>query len=159
MAHVEATLEGVGAIWKSGQHIIDVTLQLGQNDKGNTVELTLADPGNAIANKLINHSLRTGGIVGLPEPPTAVTADTSTNGTPTSSMPTPVGALAWEKAIVQGCIRYGVTDKNQIAYILATAQAETTMGANLVELTSGQQYEGRKDLGNINSGDGVRYKG
>jgi putative chitinase len=27
------------------------------------------------------------------------------------------------------------------------------------ELTSGQQYEGRKDLGNIEPGDGPRYKG
>ncbi len=158
MAHVEATLEGVNAIWKSGQHIIDVTLQLGQNDRGNTVEITLADPGNLIANKLINHSLRTGGIVGLPEPPSASTSG-STNDAPASTMPTPVGASAWEKAIVQGCIRYGVTDHNQIAYILATAQAETTMGANLTELSSGQQYEGRRDLGNVNPGDGVKYKG
>ena len=68
MKYVEATLEGVGAIWSSEVQIIDVAINLGQNDKSNSCEITLADPDNAIAARLINHSLRTGGIVPLEKP-------------------------------------------------------------------------------------------
>ncbi|CDM67183.1 RHS repeat-associated core domain-containing protein [Pyrinomonas methylaliphatogenes] len=54
--------------------------------------------------------------------------------------------------------RQGLTAA-QIAYVLATAQHETDQGRTLTEYASGRAYEGRKDLGNTQPGDGPRYKG
>lgn len=57
------------------------------------------------------------------------------------------------------CQRQGVTDKNQVAYILATAVHESGAGKHMTEFASGQAYEGRASLGNTQSGDGPRFKG
>ena len=131
MKYVEATLEGVGATWSSEVQIIDVAINLGQNDKSNSCEITLADPDNAIAARLINHSLRNGGIVPLEKPEVSQNAAQGESTATSTNTPTPTSAAGWEKLIVQGCIKYGVTNHNQIAYVLATAQVETSMGANL----------------------------
>lgn len=53
----------------------------------------------------------------------------------------------------------GITDLGQIAYILATAQHESHLGRWMEELASGDAYEGRRDLGNTQPGDGRRFKG
>lgn len=45
------------------------------------------------------------------------------------------------------------------AYILATAHHETMRWKKLEEMASGAAYEGRKDLGNTQKGDGQRFKG
>ncbi|NOT62520.1 MAG: hypothetical protein HOP19_20130 [Acidobacteria bacterium] len=47
----------------------------------------------------------------------------------------------------------------EIAYILGTAQHESGLGRLMTEIASGSAYEGRRDLGNVNKGDGVRFKG
>ena len=61
--------------------------------------------------------------------------------------------------ILAECQKQGVTDKAQIAYILATTVHESGAGAYMEEFASGSAYEGRRDLGNTQSGDGVRFKG
>lgn len=61
--------------------------------------------------------------------------------------------------ILGECQKQGVTDKAQIAYILATTVHESGAGKYMEEIASGSAYEGRSDLGNTQSGDGVRYKG
>ncbi len=61
--------------------------------------------------------------------------------------------------ILGECQKQGVTDKAQIAYILATTVHESGAGKYMEEIASGSAYEGRSDLGNKQSGDGVRYKG
>ena len=61
--------------------------------------------------------------------------------------------------IVQEAQRQGVTNKAQLAYILATATHESGAGAFMEEFASGRAYEGRGDLGNNQRGDGVRFKG
>ena len=54
----------------------------------------------------------------------------------------------------------GLTDVRHIAYLLATVKHECAdRWQPIAEFASGQQYEGRRDLGNIRSGDGPRYKG
>lgn len=61
--------------------------------------------------------------------------------------------------ILAECQRQGVTDRAQIAYILATACHESNAGGAMTEFASGNAYEGRRSLGNCYSGDGVRFKG
>lgn len=48
---------------------------------------------------------------------------------------------------------------NQVAYIIATAEHESKLGLWMEELASGRDYEGRRDLGNVQIGDGVKFKG
>jgi len=62
-------------------------------------------------------------------------------------------------AIEQGCIRYGLTSPPEKAHFLAQVAHESGSGKWLREIASGRAYEGRKDLGNVQVGDGVRYKG
>lgn len=47
----------------------------------------------------------------------------------------------------------------QAAYIFATAHHESDKWKTLTEYASGKAYEGRKDLGNTQKGDGQKYKG
>lgn len=55
--------------------------------------------------------------------------------------------------------RYGINSPLRTAHFLAQAAEETDGFKTLVEYASGKAYEGRKDLGNTQSGDGVRFKG
>jgi putative chitinase len=57
------------------------------------------------------------------------------------------------------CQRFKINSKARLTAFLAQIGHESA-GLNYVEeLASGKAYEGRKDLGNIFSGDGVRFKG
>ena len=62
-------------------------------------------------------------------------------------------------AIVAESQKQGITNKAQLAYILATTVHESAAGKYMEELADGSAYEGRSDLGNSQAGDGVRYKG
>lgn len=65
--------------------------------------------------------------------------------------------------ILKECQKYNITDKAQIAYILATAEHESNLGKRMTEEwgpTKEQlRYEGKKDLDNNQAGDGFRYRG
>lgn len=61
--------------------------------------------------------------------------------------------------ILAECQNQGVTDKAQIAYILATTVHESGAGAHMTEFASGNAYNGRSSLGNTQPGDGPRFKG
>jgi peptidoglycan hydrolase-like protein with peptidoglycan-binding domain/predicted chitinase len=61
--------------------------------------------------------------------------------------------------LFKACDTFGVTDTNQIAYILATVEHESMLGQWMEEFASGQAYEWRADLGNNQWGDGPRFKG
>jgi putative chitinase len=54
---------------------------------------------------------------------------------------------------------FGIDTKEEMRHFLAQAAHETDSFNTLTEYASGRAYEGRKDLGNINPGDGVKYKG
>jgi predicted chitinase len=62
-------------------------------------------------------------------------------------------------AVIETCQRWGITSKLQVAAFLAQVGAETGAFRFLEEIASGDAYEGRKDLGNTQPGDGRRYKG
>jgi putative chitinase len=67
-------------------------------------------------------------------------------------------------AAVGGCCtdtldKYAINTKLRIAHFLAQACHESDGFCTTVEYASGNEYEGRRDLGNVNPGDGPRYKG
>jgi hypothetical protein len=54
----------------------------------------------------------------------------------------------------------GILDDMTLIGALATCRVEVGKGYTPIpEIASGQAYEGRKDLGNTQPGDGVKYKG
>lgn len=55
--------------------------------------------------------------------------------------------------------QYSITSKERIAAFLSQINVETSSLQFVTELSSGNQYEGRPDLGNTSTGDGRRYKG
>ncbi len=67
--------------------------------------------------------------------------------------------LASFQALMAACVAAGITSINHLAYVLATAHHESCLGNWMEEFASGEDYEGRRDLGNTQSGDGVRFKG
>ncbi len=54
---------------------------------------------------------------------------------------------------------YDVNTKLRMAHFLAQASHESAHFRTLQEYATGEAYEGRKDLGNTQPGDGKRYKG
>jgi putative chitinase len=54
---------------------------------------------------------------------------------------------------------YEVNTYLRVCHFLAQAAHEAASFRTLEEYASGAAYEGRKDLGNVKKGDGVRYKG
>jgi putative chitinase len=55
--------------------------------------------------------------------------------------------------------KYEINTPLRVKHFLGQASHETDGFATLTEYASGRAYEGRKDLGNLSAGDGVRYKG
>jgi putative chitinase len=56
-------------------------------------------------------------------------------------------------------LTYGITTPKRQAAFLAQIAHESGSLAYVREIASGQAYEGRSDLGNVEPGDGVRFKG
>jgi putative chitinase len=54
---------------------------------------------------------------------------------------------------------YAINTPLRIAHFLGQTCHESAGFRTTEEFASGEAYEGRKDLGNVNPGDGVRYKG
>jgi putative chitinase len=57
------------------------------------------------------------------------------------------------------CPAYGIDTAQEYAHFLAQACHETDHFRTLREYASGTAYEGRKDLGNTQLGDGKRFRG
>jgi len=55
--------------------------------------------------------------------------------------------------------KYEVNNFWRVSHFISQSAHESASFRTLEEYASGAAYEGRKDLGNVNSGDGVRYKG
>lgn len=55
--------------------------------------------------------------------------------------------------------KYNINNYLRVCHFLAQAAHESASFRTLEEFASGSAYEGRKDLGNVNPGDGKRYKG
>ncbi|NIK67947.1 hypothetical protein [Paenibacillus sp. BK720] len=55
--------------------------------------------------------------------------------------------------------RFGINTWARIAHFMSQTGLESGLGKYTRELASGQAYENRRDLGNIQPGDGPRFKG
>ena len=64
-----------------------------------------------------------------------------------------------ESALIQAMNNAGITNKNERAIFLAQMAHESGNFRYDEEIHDGSDYEGRKDLGNTQPGDGKRYKG
>lgn len=65
---------------------------------------------------------------------------------------------AYLKELNNLCPKYGIVGIELAAFVAQTAH-ESGGFHYLKEIASGAAYEGRRDLGNVNKGDGVRFKG
>ena len=85
----------------------------------------------------------------------------------TAEMLRKIAGAPTNKGVVDGVVKYlpEVIQKYEIntplrlAHFLSQIAWESDHFRTLQEYASGQAYEGRRDLGNVNRGDGVRYKG
>jgi putative chitinase len=63
------------------------------------------------------------------------------------------------KYLPEALDQYGINTDLRLAHFLAQICHESDHFRTLEEYASGRAYEGRRDLGNMKRGDGVRYKG
>lgn len=61
--------------------------------------------------------------------------------------------------VIETCDRFSINTPSRILNFLAHVGHESGGLFYTEELASGSAYEGRKDLGNIQKGDGVKFKG
>lgn len=82
-------------------------------------------------------------------------------GTPmsTETVAWMLGAGLYSKPLEDACIRFGIVSELSKAHFLAQVAHESAGFRTATEYASGKAYEGRRDLGNVKPGDGVRYKG
>jgi putative chitinase len=68
--------------------------------------------------------------------------------------------IRWRPFINWAMQQYDIhTTKERVAMFLAQIGHESGRLRHVLEIASGEAYEGRKDLGNTEPGDGVRFKG
>lgn len=81
---LSARIEGIMQFFDKGSSLLDVSVVLGQQSMSSTCAVVVADPEGAIADKLITHSLTTGGIPVLRDPtqaqPATATQSPTTGG-------------------------------------------------------------------------------
>ena len=94
--------------------------------------------------------------------PTTVQGSNQTEQSPSTTKegavskgPTPVPP----PELVKAMRRYGITSPKERAHFLAQCAHESGGFRWKKEFASGKAYEGRKDLGNTQPGDGVKFKG
>jgi predicted chitinase len=105
-----------------------------------------------------NTDVRTTAPVDGPSKPTGEGGAPPVNNAPIAK-PLSKNAAANEQYLQSVLINGGVTDPIKLAAWMAQCKIESAGFRALREYASGSEYEGRKDLGNTQPGDGVRYKG
>lgn len=70
-----------------------------------------------------------------------------------------MGAGVYAKPLEDTCIEYGIVTALQKSHFLGQVAHESDSFRTAREYASGAAYEGRKDLGNTQPGDGKRFRG
>jgi predicted chitinase len=87
----------------------------------------------------------------------------STGSSPVNSSPVAVplskSAAANEQYLQAVLVNSGITSPIKLAAWMAQCKVESAGFRALKEFASGAEYEGRADLGNTQTGDGIRFKG
>jgi putative chitinase len=66
----------------------------------------------------------------------------------------------WEISELNQCLKkFNITTPTRIEHFLAQTAHESGGGRYVKEIASGEDYNGREDLGNTQPGDGPKYKG
>jgi putative chitinase len=71
----------------------------------------------------------------------------------------PRAADTWIGPVSSACHEWDINNGRRVAAFLAQIGHESACFAYVRELASGAAYEGRADLGNVQKGDGVKFKG
>lgn len=71
----------------------------------------------------------------------------------------PENILKFGPKLIEAMVKYEIDTPRRQAVFLAQLAHESGSFRYVEELASGEAYEGRADLGNIQPGDGVRFKG
>lgn len=77
----------------------------------------------------------------------------------TETVAAAMGAGKYAQALEEACIRFGIVTALEKAHFLAQVAHESDGFNTATEYATGAAYEGRKDLGNTQLGDGKRFKG
>jgi putative chitinase len=149
-------------IGSNGDVVKQIQLKLGITSDGNF------GPGTekSVKEWQTKHGLTPDGIVG----PTTLEKMGITSVIKEDIHITPVAGLSIEKLkgkvpdsvlsqIPETAIKFNITTNLRLAHFLSQCAHESGNWKYRVEIASGKAYEGRKDLGNIHEGDGVRFKG
>jgi murein DD-endopeptidase MepM/ murein hydrolase activator NlpD/predicted chitinase len=151
-----------GRVFESGKNLADYRVFLGENKLASIVSFSVVDVDLEIGSSIILSSISSGGIQvpdeilptsqPLPSGSNSISRGFNTGAQPSQSEDANI------KLIIAEAQKQGITNPQQIAYILATAGLESNYQP-IREYASGDAYEGDASLGNINPGDGVKYKG
>lgn len=90
--------------------------------------------------------------------PTAPAGTVPVNSNPVA-VPSSKSASANETYLQSVLVNAGIKDPVKLAAWMAQCKVESDGFRALREYASGAEYEGRKDLGNTQTGDGVKFKG
>jgi predicted chitinase len=90
--------------------------------------------------------------------PTSGTGAVPVNKNPVA-VPASKSGAANEQYLQSILIQAGITDPIKLAQFMGQCKHESGYFQYLEEIASGSAYEGRSDLGNTQSGDGVKFKG
>ncbi|MDF0554914.1 peptidoglycan DD-metalloendopeptidase family protein [Kamptonema sp. UHCC 0994] len=151
-----------GITIESGKNLADYRIFLGENKLASIVSFSVVDIDLEIGSSIILSSINSGGIQvpdeilqtsqPLPSVSSAIGRGFDTSPQPSKSDEENI------KLIIAEAQKQGITNPQQIAYILATAGHESNYQP-IREYASGEAYEGVAQLGNTEPGDGVKYKG
>jgi hypothetical protein len=146
--------------------VISLDVTLGSGEAQSSCKMSLLDIDGQIRDTLTKRTVETKGIVGVPKPKQAIIIPTTSPGTTASatsgpisstvtgyslgsggipSYPQPQDVKARITGIIKECLRQGVTDVGQIAYILATVKGECGPGGYAGALPGG--YSPVKEVG------------
>lgn len=160
---ITVKIDGYDRVFSIGTDIISLELTLGQQENSTSTSVVIQDTSGKVASDLVAHSIKSGGIKPLPTSQSRLEgqAPNTSQIEVAGSTPTPTNWDATIDFLIKECYRQGMTDKGQIAYLLATADGESGKGSYMVELWDGRglqaTYDGR--MGNNQPGDGKRYRG